>query len=112
MRGIVAGDAFRRMVGKVLARQYAKEFDQATAPFQFALSTRAGTDALGLLLRGVTDADPEAVVVSLDGIGAFDHLSVSASEGFTIRDQGSFVLWRPNTTQTDHIFPGPAKGGS
>jgi hypothetical protein len=37
VRGIVAGDAFRRMVGKTLAKQFAKDFDQATAPFQYAL---------------------------------------------------------------------------
>jgi len=74
VRGIVAGDAFRRVVGKALARQFGKEFDQATAPFQYALSTRAGTDCATHLIRAATDADPECTLVSIDGIGAFDHI--------------------------------------
>ena len=38
------------------------------------MKTKAGTDALANALRFVTDSDAEAVVVSLDGIGAFDHV--------------------------------------
>ena len=43
-----------------------------------ALQTRAGTDAVGHALRVITDSDPNAVVISLDGIGAFDHIRRSA----------------------------------
>ena len=78
VRGIVAGSTFRRVVARALSLQYSSAIDTATSPFQFALSTRAGTNALGLLLRGITDNDPEAVVISLDGIGAFDHLRRAA----------------------------------
>jgi hypothetical protein len=74
VRGIVTGCTFRRVVARALARQFAAEFEPATAPFQFALRTRAGTDAMGHLLRATTDADPEAVLLSLDGIGAYDHV--------------------------------------
>ena len=38
---------------------------QACAPFQFALSTRAGTDCVGHAVRVVTDHDPEMTVVWL-----------------------------------------------
>ena len=73
VRGIVAGDAFKRLVGKTLARQHGKAFEAACAPYQYALSTRAGTDCAGHLLRAATDADPLATIVSIDGVGAFDH---------------------------------------
>ena len=73
-RGIVAGDAFRRLVGKALCRQYGSEMDDACAPFHYALSTRAGTDSAAHFLRAATDSDPAATIVSIDGIGAFDHV--------------------------------------
>lgn len=44
-RGIVTGCAFRRLVSKAIAKQSAGLFRDATAPFQFALQTRAGMDA-------------------------------------------------------------------
>ena len=43
------------------------------APFQFALSTRAGTDCVGHTIRAMTDVDPECTVLSIDGVGAYDH---------------------------------------
>ena len=47
-------------------------------PFQFALQTRAGTEALAHILQFTTDRDPEAVFMSLDGVGAFDHVKRAA----------------------------------
>ena len=44
VRGIAAGTTFRRLVAKTLARQYGPEMEEACAPFQFALSARAGID--------------------------------------------------------------------
>ena len=41
VRGIATGDVFRRLVSKALAQQFAGVFNEATAPFQFALQTRA-----------------------------------------------------------------------
>ena len=41
---------------------------------QFASSTRAGVDCVGHVVRAMTDADPHATVLSVDGIGAFDHV--------------------------------------
>ena len=67
VRGIVTGAAVRRVVSRALARQFAEEVERATAPFQFALRTRAGTDALGHTLRAITHGDADAVVMALDG---------------------------------------------
>ena len=43
VRGIVTGDVFRRMVARTMAQQLGGVFDEACSPFQYALSTRAGT---------------------------------------------------------------------
>ena len=74
VRGIATGTSFRRLVAKSLARQFSKEVERACAPFQFALSTRAGTDCVGHVIRALTDANPTATVLSVDGIGAYDHV--------------------------------------
>ena len=74
VRGIAAGDTFRRVVAKTLAQQYAHEFDEACSPYQFALSTRAGTDCVGHALREISNQHPGKVIISLDGIGAYDHI--------------------------------------
>ena len=78
VRGIVAGSVLRRLVCKVVARQFSDELEAWTAPFQFALQTKAGTDALSHALRFLTDLDEDVVIISLDGIGAFDHVKRSA----------------------------------
>ena len=72
--GIATGTSFRRLVAKTLARQFMKEVERTCAPFQFALSTRAGVDCVGHAVRAATDADPRATVLSIDGIGAYDHV--------------------------------------
>ena len=77
-RGIVTGCAFRRLVSKAVARQSASLFRDATAPYQFALQTRAGMDALVHAIRALTDGNPDLVVLSLDGIGAYDHVRRAA----------------------------------
>ena len=65
-------------MSRALARDFSAHFLSATAPFQFALQTRAGTDGVGQALRLLTDSDPDLMVISLDGIGAFDHVRRSA----------------------------------
>ena len=45
------------------------------------MRTRAGTDALAFALRTATDKDPDAVILSLDGIGAYDHIRRRAMLG-------------------------------
>ena len=75
VRGIATGEVLRRLVARALAQQFGPELNAACMPYQFALGTRAGTDCLGLLLRALTDLDDNLVVVSLDGVGAYDHIS-------------------------------------
>ena len=55
VRGIATGTSFRRLVAKMLARQFGQEVERVCAPFQFALSTRAGVDCVGHAVRTVTD---------------------------------------------------------
>ena len=81
LRGIVTGATIRRVVAKTLASQFADAIEHTTAPYQFALRTRAGTDALAFALRTATDKDPNAVILSLDGIGAYDHIRRRAMLG-------------------------------
>ena len=81
VRGIATGTSFRRLVAKSLARQFGAEVERGDASFQFALSTRAGTDCVGHAARLATDPDPRATVLSIDGVGAHDHVLRSAMLG-------------------------------
>ena len=78
VRGIATGTTLRRLVGRTLAKQFAKAFEAECSPFQYALSTRAGTDCVGHMIRAITDSDPTATVLKVDGIGAYDHVSRAA----------------------------------
>ena len=51
VRGIATGTSFRRLVAKTLAHQFVEVVESTCAPFQFALSTRAGTDCVGHTIR-------------------------------------------------------------
>ena len=74
VRGISAGDTFRRLVAKTLARQCHEALRTTVWPFNFGLHDRSGTDAAIHLIQYLTDADPDKVVLSIDGVGAFDHV--------------------------------------
>ena len=73
VRGIVAGDMVRRLVARTISQQISKAVEQATSPFQYALSTKSGGECIAHSLQALTDLDPRATVLSIDGIGAFDH---------------------------------------
>ena len=75
VRGIVVGDIFRRVVARTIAKQFSKRGEAATAPFQFAFSTRSGCECVTHLIRGATDINDRTTIVSVDGIGAFDSIS-------------------------------------
>ena len=47
VRGIVVGDMIRRLVSRTLAQQLAPAVEKATAPFQYALTIRAGCECIG-----------------------------------------------------------------
>ena len=48
--------------------------------FQYALSTRAGTDCVARVVRfrSLIELDPRKTLLSIDGIGAFDHIKRKA----------------------------------
>ena len=101
--------------------QYADAIEKTTAPYQFALRTRAGADALAFALRTATDKDPDAVILSLDGIGAYDHIRRRAMLGKLYDTPGlqtllpfvrqfygesSVYLWTNDGGTTHHIPQG------
>ena len=75
VRGIVAGDILRRIVARTIAQQISSHVERTTAPFQYAMSTRAGTECIAHVLQALTELDPRATIMSIDGVGAFDLIS-------------------------------------
>ena len=60
-----------------LARQFAQQVEAVCAPFSFPCQPgRAPT--VGLSVRVATEANPLASVLSIDGVGACDHVHRSA----------------------------------
>ena len=78
VRGIATGCTLRRLMARTLAKHFMKDFEQECAPFQYALSARAGTDCFGHVVRVSTDADHGLTILSMDGIGAYDHVLPAA----------------------------------
>ena len=75
VRGIVVGDLLRRLVARCLAQTYAPQIHTACKPHQFALSTRAGTEAIVHALTAAAESNPTHTILSVDGIGAYDTIS-------------------------------------
>lgn len=74
----MAGSVLRRVVCRAVAAQIGEQFLEETAPHQFALQTHGGAEALVHALRSLKDVDADAVICSLDGVGAFDHVRRAA----------------------------------
>ena len=74
IQGIATGTVFRHLVAKTLTRQFGTAVETACAPFQFALSTREEVDCVGYTVRAATEENPRLTVLSVDGIGASDHV--------------------------------------
>ena len=93
VRGIVAGDMVRRLVTRTIAQQIHGPVERATSPFQYALSTRAGTECIAHAIQAITDADPRATVLSVDGISAYDTISrVAMLRGLRGMEGGDALL--------------------
>ena len=93
VRGIVCGDIIRRIVAKTIAQQFSEVVQRATAPFQYALSTKARPECIAHALEALTDLDERATVLSINGIGAFDLISrVSMLEGLRSIEGGDSIL--------------------
>ena len=52
VRGILAGDVFRRLVARTIAQQLGLAIERATSPFQHALSIRAGMECIAHVVQG------------------------------------------------------------
>ena len=63
---------------RVSPKRFCPALRMGTSPFQYALSTRAGTECTAHAIQALTDLDHTATVVSIDGIGAFDVVSRQA----------------------------------
>ena len=68
----------RRLVARTMAQQLAPQVESATAPFQYALSTRAGSECVAHVIQGLSELNPDSIVMSIDGISAYDQISRAA----------------------------------
>ena len=66
-------------MARTIAKQVIEKVEAATAPFQYALSTKAGCECVAHVLQTLTDLDPEATIMSIDGVGAYDLISRNAT---------------------------------
>ena len=93
VRGIVAGDIVRRLVARTMSQQMMDKVQAATAPFQYAMATKSGCECIAHALQGLTEIDPRATVMSIDGISAFELISRQAMlQGLMDWDGGSSAL--------------------
>ena len=59
VRGIVVGDVVKRLVARTIAQQLGPQVEAATAPFQYALSTRAGSECVAHVIQGLCEVNPD-----------------------------------------------------
>ena len=64
--------SFAVLLPKLWPNNLLPAFDQATRPHQHVLATRSGTEAFAHSLQLECDQDPALLVLSVDGIGAYD----------------------------------------
>ena len=97
-------------MARTLAKQFASVFEDACAPFQYALSTRAGTDCVGHMFRAATDATHRATRLSVDGIGAYDHVLRASMLGRLATMLGGVPGMLP-FVRVSYASPSPFLGG-
>ena len=93
VRGIVAGDVVRRLVARTMSQQLMDAVQQATAPFQYAMATKAGCECISHVLQALTELNPNATILSVDGMSAFDMMSRKAMlQGLSNIERGRAAL--------------------
>ena len=60
------------------AQQLVPTVEEATAPFQHALTTHSGCACVAHAVQALTDVDESGTVLSIDGTGSFDFVSRGA----------------------------------
>ena len=110
VRGIVVGDFVKRLVARTLAQQLGPAVESATAPFQFALSTKAVSECVAHVAQALTDMDDNSTLLSLDGIGAFDLVARGAVMSGLLEVEGgasALPFVRQFLWVTIHLLVGP-----
>ena len=65
-------------MARTMSQQFGLQVEAATAPYQYALSTRAGNERVAHLMLGLCELNPDSTVMSIDGISACDQTSRAA----------------------------------
>ena len=75
------GVRVRRLVARTMSQQLMDSVQRATTPYQYTMSTKSGCECIAHALQGLTELDPRATVMSIDGISAYDlrHLTMRGS---------------------------------
>ena len=63
-----------------MSQQLMDSVQRATAPYQYAMSTKSGCECIAHALQGLTELDPRATVMSIDGISR-PHFTASNVAG-------------------------------
>ena len=92
VRSIVAGDIIHRFVARTISQQLSSVVERATAPFQYAFSTKSGGECIVHALQALTDLDERATVLSIDGIGAFDLTFQEVVQSFHLCCNSTAIL--------------------
>ena len=93
VRGIVVGDVIRRLVARTVAQQVSSDVEKAIAPYQYALSTRAGCECVSPVVQALCEANPNTTIVSVDGVSFCDTISREAMmRGLLDMEGGESVL--------------------
>ena len=61
-----------------MSQQMMEAVQSATSPYQYAMATRAGCECISHVLQGLTEMNPNATILSVDGLSAYDTISRSA----------------------------------
>ena len=61
-----------------MSQQLMDSMKQATAPFQCAVATKAGCECISHVLQSLTELNPNATMLSVDGMNAYDMMSRTA----------------------------------
>ena len=113
VRGIVAGDVIRRLVARTMSQQLAKAAEAATAPHQYALSTRAGCECVAHALQGLVELDLDTTIVSIDGISAYDLISRESMMTVVFRmEGGGAVLFGTTGSFASSATTTPGRGAT
>ena len=62
-------------MSRTIAQKLSEAVEAATAPFQYALTTKAGCECVAHALQALTEQHPDATILSIDAVEAFDLIS-------------------------------------